>query len=69
MSALKQVNRNDLQRLGLACPNCKAALSYKGTTEKGDLVLYECKSGHCPIKAVILVTEQVSDALKPLMRA
>jgi hypothetical protein len=57
-----------LQNVGLACPNCKTTLSYKGTTEKNDFVLFECKSEHCPLKVIVLVGDQISQIMKPILR-
>jgi hypothetical protein len=59
---------NELQNLALSCPNRKAALGYKGTTDNRDFALFECKSGRCPLKAVILVTEQIAEILKSIVR-
>jgi len=59
---------NRLQVLALSCPNCKAAMGYAGTTDNRDFALFECKAEHCPLKAVILVTEQISNIMKPVLR-
>lgn len=67
MYVAKEV-KNRTEKVSLSCPNCRTFLAIKGSTENNDFSLFECKSSTCPLKAVILVTEQVSEIMKQIVR-
>ncbi len=60
--------KNRIEKVSLSCPNCRTFLAVKGSTENNDFTLFECKSSICPLKAVILVTDQISDIMKQIVR-
>jgi hypothetical protein len=62
--AKAQIDR--IRNIVLACPNRRAPMAFRGSTQSADFCVFECRSSHCPLKAVILVSHQaVSLAARP----
>ena len=59
---------NRIDRVSLTCPNCRTFLAIKPKTQNNDFTVFECRTGTFPLKAVILVTEQIFEIMRQVVR-